>query len=1544
MREEVSMNSGFLKSMSLLLIPLYLCLLTVLLVLNISASFNPPILLFLFNFLFLGLIPLYISAISFKSFQHRGLIGTLLMAVGMEIIGLGAIGAGAVGFLQNPMNMSVTIQNTSFCIGALFLMTGILLNVSGVTATWSRSGPGIVKPALLYGLSGFLVALLIIAAILGITPPFYVQGSPTILREIIILNAIEFFAIASGLSYYYYHKKNQDFFFWYSVGLALLAIGLLAVHFPSVLGSPLGWLGRSAQYLGACFILLAALSLKKSATRNGITTPDELARFFGESETSYKVLVDTAPDAITVIRDNRFLFANDAALSMFGIPTFSDLSTYPVLELVSPDDRIMFQGLIHEAEHGSTPEGRDIKIIRQNHSDFDVSARIAAIEHTDGPAVLIIFRDITENKKNEAALKESESRYRIVADNTYDFEFWINPEGQFVYASPSCERIYGRENTEFLADSQLRRKVVHPDDIAALDQHHIDDEQEKRPGGAEFRIIRPDGTERWISHMCQPVFDEAGTYLGVRGSNRDITGRKEMEQALSDEKSRNAIILEGIADTFYSLDNQWRFTTVNPAAERAPFEKPAAELLGRVIWDLYPGIVGTPIYQHYLNAAENHTMEHYEAQSPLNRRWYEVFMQGWTGGVDVYMRDVTERKSAEEELREVRDNLEIQVRQRTSELEKAVRSLGTERRRLYGVLETLPVYVCLLDEDYHMPFANRYFRETFNEPHDRCCYDFLFNRTEPCEICETYTVMKTHAPHHWYWTGPNGRDYDIYDFPFIDTDGTFMILEMGIDITEQKKAEEEIKKANAYHRSLIEASLDPLVTINPDGTISDVNEATIKITGFPRQELIGTSFSNYFTEPAKAEAGYQKVFRDGSVTDYALELLHREGHVTPVLYNATVFRDETGTVTGIFAAARDVTERRKAEEALLIAHDLLEEQVGKGTSEISKINISLRNEIEERRRVEKVLRETSQYLENLINYANAPIVVWNPKFRITRFNQAFERLTGMTAQEVIGKTPEIFIPETYRPEAMDRIRKTSKGDRWEVVEIPILHKNGDIKTVLWNSATLYGEDGKTTIATIAQGQDITERKFAEEELRRSYSRTSTILESISDSFIALDKDWRFTYANRKAREYINKSTGEIVGKTIDEVFPTIRGTPLETFYRRAMVSREPLTFTNKSSIVKGRDFELHTYPMEDGLTIIGQDATERNQAEEALIRKENELRNTLSLLNSSLESTADGILVVDNAKKITSFNQNFLEMWKIPRETIESRGEPALVELLLTRVKNPSGFLESARELNEHHERESYDMVELKDGRIFERFSKPQKLGNSIVGRVWSYRDVTDRKRAEQSLIESLREKEILLREIHHRVKNNLQLVSGLLDMTRMRTTDPVTHSILTDMMLKIQTMAQIHTRLYESKQFGRINIKEQIKDQISSLSNIYSSKGHDITCEINSEDIVVPVDQAIPCALVMNEILSNAYKHAFRGRRQGIISVMVNQNHNRIRIVVKDDGVGLPEGFDHSKTTSLGMKLIRTLMKQQLKGVFEIRSRNGTEVIIEFPLWTPEA
>lgn len=152
--------------------------------------------------------------------------------------------------------------------------------------------------------------------------------------------------------------------------------------------------------------------------------------------------------------------------------------------------------------------------------------------------------------------------------------------------------------------------------------------------------------------------------------------------------------------------------------------------------------------------------------------------------------------------------------------------------------------------------------------------------------------------------------------PIKDASGEIIgISTISRDITEKKRMEEALRQANVYTRSLIEVSLDPLVTISPAGKITDANRATEHVTGRDRSELIGTDFSDYFSEPEMAREGYQQVFRQGYVTDYPLAIRHKDGHLTEVLYNASVYRDEDGKVLGVFAAARDITERKRAEEA-----------------------------------------------------------------------------------------------------------------------------------------------------------------------------------------------------------------------------------------------------------------------------------------------------------------------------------------------------------------------------------------------------------------------------------------------------------------------------------------------------------------------------------------------------------------------------------------------------------------------------------------------------
>ncbi len=186
-------------------------------------------------------------------------------------------------------------------------------------------------------------------------------------------------------------------------------------------------------------------------------------------------------------------------------------------------------------------------------------------------------------------------------------------------------------------------------------------------------------------------------------------------------------------------------------------------------------------------------------------------------------------------------------------------------------------------------------------------------------------MLKTGEPHHWEVEVSDGSIVDVYNFPFVDVDGSPLILEIDIDITEQRRTEEALRAAGAYNRSLIEASLDPLVTISAEGKITDVNSATERVTGHSREELIGTDFADYFSDPEKARLGYKQVFQESFVKNYELVIQHKNGWLTPVMYNASLYRDDSGKIIGIFAAARDISDRKRAEEELIRSNEDLQQ-------------------------------------------------------------------------------------------------------------------------------------------------------------------------------------------------------------------------------------------------------------------------------------------------------------------------------------------------------------------------------------------------------------------------------------------------------------------------------------------------------------------------------------------------------------------------------------------------------------------------------------------
>lgn len=339
-----------------------------------------------------------------------------------------------------------------------------------------------------------------------------------------------------------------------------------------------------------------------------------------------------------------------------------------------------------------------------------------------------------------------------------------------------------------------------------------------------------------------------------------------------------------------------------------------------------------------------------------------------------------------------------------------------------------------------------------------------------------------------------------HQFALIRKDGNWELVESAM----QQRARQALADSESRYRGLYHAVAGGIVVQDRMGLITESNALAREILGLTVDEITGRTSAN---------PEWQAVREDGSLFP---------GGEHPAMVTLRTGKPVQGVVMGVL---HPTSGRRRW--ILINSEPVLHPQTGQVEAATTTFL-----DITQQKQEEQALRETRDYLDSLLNYANAPIIVWDRDFRITRFNMAFQKLTGYTESEVVGGPLDVLFPEQTRGDSLAHIERAAAGERWEVVEIPIRRKDGTVRTVLWNSATIHDRDGGTAVATIAQGQDITERKQAEEKL----AFQADTLSYISDAVVATDNDGRVTYWNRMAEEAYGVPAGQAIGRHLADLY------------------------------------------------------------------------------------------------------------------------------------------------------------------------------------------------------------------------------------------------------------------------------------------------------------------------------------------------------------------------------------------------------------------------
>ncbi len=351
-----------------------------------------------------------------------------------------------------------------------------------------------------------------------------------------------------------------------------------------------------------------------------------------------------------------------------------------------------------------------------------------------------------------------------------------------------------------------------------------------------------------------------------------------------------------------------------------------------------------------------------------------------------------------------------------------------------------------------------------------------------------------------------------------------------------------------------------------------------------------------------------------------------------------------------------------------------------------------------------------------------------------------------------------------------------------------------------------------------------------------------------------------------------------------------------------------------------------------------QDITDRKAAEEERRQAGKKSRELLNFLQTLFDTIPSPIFCKDRDGRYEDCNREFEVYVGKPREEIVGRTAQELFSPEMAdkyREMDAILFREPGRQVYEHQ-------IVYADGTVRDvvvnKATYPHADG-SIAGIVGVMVDITARKAAERQIQAALREKERLLHEIHHRVKNNMQVITCLLDLQAVSSGDPEAIRMAEESNKRIRSMALVHEKLYESKEFFRINLVGYMRDLAAELSQSYKIDPGKITYSIQAErEVFLNMDRAVPCGLVLSELFSNACKHAFPGDRRGEIKVVIAKTPaGETEIVVRDNGVGLRDRTDAQRPRSVGLYLVRGLVKNQLGGQLETRVDNGTEFRIRF-------
>lgn len=889
-------------------------------------------------------------------------------------------------------------------------------------------------------------------------------------------------------------------------------------------------------------------------------------------------------------------------------------------------------------------------------------------------AVLELKNQMELRQQTESALTSSEQRYQLLYEHNPFMYFTLLPDGTVVSVNN-----FGADQLGYQKDDLIGRPILQlfdpKDHQTVLGQLIACAASPYRLFEWEIQKVRKDGAKMWVKERARAIHDHTG-HLLVLVVCEDVTERKRTEKQLQETSRLLQTLVEESALPIVSLDRDARVISWNQAATRL-FGWTKEEVLGRELPYIQPGEEGPAeaLWQAGIRGELTGPLE--LKRQRKDGRMLDLLL--WP----VFVYDEFEQVS-----------LAVGLYVDQSDLTRAEEATIRGEARLRSFLDALDDLAFEFDQEGRylnvwtrsndkllvpkQELVGRRLTDLFGEEVGSQYVETIrqvFATGQPATI--NYAVRLDQAVR--YFSGV----LTLIPGSQVSHASVGCIVR---DITESRLSEAQVRESEARWRALYEHAGVGIAQLSPDGRFLRVNPHLCEMLGYSSETMLQRTFQE-FTHPDDLERNL--AYLDELLTDrrhsFSMEKRYRRSNNTWAWVDLTV----------------SLVHRGSSGEAYLIA---------------------IIQNIDDRKQAEQALQEQEALLRSVIETAPDVIFMKDLQGHYRFVNSAFAQTLGKLPEEIVGKTDAELFPPDVADRCMAGDRDVFSGAIQREFEelVPI---DGTLR-IFHVIKTPHLDQNGSVIGLVGVARDMTDLNQAEQALRL----TQLAVDRSADFVFWVDPSARFLYANDAACKRLGYSHDELLRMSVNDIDTEYQAERWPEHW--AELSRAGrLRFESRHRTKSGE-----TYPVEIVANFIAIDGKEYNFA---FVRDISDRKRSYSLLQAAINSVADGLLVIDRHGKVTSANQRFQHLWNIPQTLVDNGDDEELLNFVVNQLQEPEAFLRKVRELYAHPKQESFDVVPFKDGRVFERYSRPQILDNEIVGRVWSFRDITEQKRAENALRES---------------------------------------------------------------------------------------------------------------------------------------------------------------------------------------------------------------